>query len=272
MDHDIRMVLCDLDGTLLYDTNTITDRTKAAICALRKQGILFGICSGRSAVALTDLIRHWGIEKDVDFILGFNGGMFWDPKTGRREEIYPLDVKAVDEAIAAFKGYSFAFAEYQGREMLCTRKNPITLQMARRNKIEFRQVGLKDLRRPALKFMAIGMPWTVSKWLKSSRTKHLHHIRCFRSGPFLIEVVHPQLSKLEGAKLAAKKYGLRMDQIMSFGNDNNDLEMLEGTYGVAMANALEEVKAVSKAVTSSNRKDGVAKYLEDHVITESESF
>ncbi|MCF0246315.1 MAG: HAD hydrolase family protein, partial [Ileibacterium sp.] len=53
---------------------------------------------------------------------------------------------------------------------------------------------------------------------------------------------------------------------MTFGNDNNDKEMLEGCVGVAMGNALPEIKEAARYVTGSNREDGVARFLEKHVL------
>lgn len=260
------MVLCDLDGTLLYSTKKITERTKKALRDLRQSGILVGICSGRSAIALQNLIHVWGIENDIDFVLGFNGAMFWDPKTGNVEETALLDAAAVREGFEVCRGYGFGYAEYQGKTMLSTRDNPIMRQMARRNRLGFEKVRPDALIRPTLKFMAVGMPWTLSRWLAGDRPRHLKRLRVFRSGPFLLEFVHPSLSKLEGAKKAAEKYGIRLDEIVSFGNDTNDLEMLEGTIGVAMANALDCVKEKAKYITASNKKDGVALFIENEIL------
>lgn len=264
----VKMVVCDLDGTLLYSPAKITDRTKQAIRALRKKGILFGICSGRSAIALKKMVQVWGIENDVDFVLGFNGGMYWDPKTDTVEETHHLSAEDIQPIFDACKGYAFDFGEYQGKKMLATRKNVLSARMASRNKLDFCTVQAEELKQPALKLMAIGMPWTLSKWLKSGRKDSLKQARVFRSGPFLLEFVHPRLSKLEGIKKAAEKYGIELDEIVTFGNDNNDLEMLAGTNGVAMANSLEAIKKAAPYQTDSNRKDGVAKFIKDYILPE----
>lgn len=262
----VKMVVCDLDGTLLNASSRVSSRTQEAIRALRKQGVLFGICSGRSAVALKKMIQVWGIEEDVDFVLGFNGGMFWDPRTGEMEKIHTLDPKDIESVFQACRGFRFGFGEYQGKAMLATKPDFLAAQMARRNRLDLIRVDQKDLLRPALKVMAYGMPWTISRWLKQFDSKTLKTARVFRSGPFLLEFVHPQLSKLEGVARTAKKYGIALDEVLSFGNDNNDLEMLAGTQGVAMANALPAVKKAARFETDSNRKDGVARFLERWIL------
>lgn len=264
----IRMVVCDLDGTLLYSTKKITDRNKDAICALRNRGVKFGICSGRSAVALKTMLALWGIDQDVDFVIGFNGAMYMDPATGSIEETDWLTPKAIAPVMESLKGYRLAMAEYHGDGLYSTADNPIVRQMARRNRLSFHKVRPDWLLRNSLKFMAVGMPWTISRYLKSGEPARLKTARVFRSGPFLLEFVHPQLSKLEGVKKACERFGCSLDEVVTFGNDNNDLEMLAGTVGVAMANALPAIKEAAKYVTASNRHDGTAVFMEKYILTQ----
>ena len=58
-------------------------------------------------------------------------------------------------------------------------------------------------------------------------------------------------------------YNIPMEEVLAFGDNYNDIPLLDEVgYGVAVANAREEVKAVAKEVTSSNIEDGVAKIIE----------
>ncbi|MBF0579193.1 Cof-type HAD-IIB family hydrolase [Erysipelotrichaceae bacterium RD49] len=268
MANAIKMVVCDLDGTLLKHPKKISKRNKKAIRQMRKQGVLFGVCSGRSAIALKKKLQTWGIDKDVDFVLGFNGAMFWDPHTDQMQATYPLKAKDIPPILEACKGYPFSFSQYEGMKMLSTRKNLLTSAMAGRNELEFETVPVEELEKQTYKFMAVGMPWTLSKWLKSGRKDQLKTARVFRSGPFLLEFVNPHLSKLEGVRMVAKKFGIKLDEIAAFGNDNNDLEMIEGTVGVAMKNALLAVKAKASYITDSNWNDGVAAWCEKYVLAD----
>lgn len=268
---NIRMVACDLDGTLLNGFSKITEKTRHTIRALRRQGIVFGICSGRSAVALKDLVKIWGIEKDVDFVLGFNGGMLWDPKTGEFEEWLTFPGSQIPKTAKLFEGYPVWFAQYCGKETLCTKEDFITRRFARRNHLSLRKTTLEEMsQNDTGKFMAVGMPWTISRFQKEHPTSTGEY-RMIRSGPFLLEVVNPALSKLEGVRRVAQRLDIPLDQVMTFGNDNNDLEMLEGTVGVAMANALPQVKKAARYIAPRNTKDGVARFLQEHVLQQSQS-
>lgn len=265
----IRMVVCDLDGTLLYKPGQLSEKARKTIHELRSQGILFGICSGRPIGGLKNMLPVWKIEDDVDFVLGFNGGAIYHPKDQTEEDWLKIPADLIGRILDRFKGYSFSFAEYEGNEMLADRKNVMISQMARRNRLNLKIVSEKQLERDTLKLMAVGMPWTVSRFLKENRNEPDAGYRFFRSGPFLIEIVSSRLSKLEGVLRVAEEYGLKPDQILCFGNDNNDLEMIEGTVGVAVKNALPEVIEKASAVAGSNRSDGVALFLQENLLESS---
>lgn len=258
----IRMVAADLDGTLLYSPGRITEHAKEVIRRLRRQKIVFGVCSGRSAIALQHMLKVWGIDQDVDFILGFNGGMlFHEGQLSSWNELPKTIIPAIMEC---FRKYRVGFAEYQGKRMLSTQDNPVTRRMASRNRLQFVRTKPEALYRNTLKLMVIGTPWTISRCLREVQLPA--GCRMFRSGPFLIEIVHASLSKLTGVLHTAQLYGLQPDQVLTFGNDNNDLEMLEGCVGVAMDNALPHIKEAADYITESNRQDGVARFLEKHIL------
>ncbi|MEY8380371.1 Cof-type HAD-IIB family hydrolase [Ileibacterium valens] len=262
----IRMVVCDLDGTLLYRPSSLSENAKEIIRKIRKQGILFGICSGRPIDGLRNMLPVWGIENDVDFVLGFNGGAIYYPKTQKTDSWLNLKQDQIKEVMDTFNGYSVIFAEYKGEEILADRTNFLVSQMAKRNRLKLKVVSRKDLEQDTLKLMAVGMPWTISRYLKNHHNDLTRGYRFFQSGPFLIEIISSQLSKLEGVLKVADEMKIRPDEILSFGNDNNDLEMLEGTIGVAVSNALGQVKEKAKYIAQSNSKDGVAQFLRDNLL------
>ncbi len=263
----IRMVVCDLDGTLLFHAGRLSAKARQVIRLLREKGILFGICSGRPIGGLKNTLPVWQIEHDVDFVLGFNGGSIWHPSTSETEEWMKLPAEIIKPIMKTFDGYGVTFAEYHGDEILVNRDGALCRQMAKRNHLRLRVVSEAELCRPTLKLMAVGMPWTISRYLKNHTSDPSSGWRFFRSGPFLIEIISPQLSKLEGVLRIADEYGIKPDEILSFGNDNNDLEMLEGTIGVAVDNALDPVKEKAAYICESNHQDGVALFLDENLLS-----
>lgn len=79
----------------------------------------------------------------------------------------------------------------------------------------------------------------------------------------LITIHNTQSTKMNGIRTLAERYNISPSQIVAFGDDYNDIEMLKSCgIGVAVENALSEVKKAAKEITESNEHDGVAKWLE----------
>ncbi|MCL2665494.1 MAG: HAD family hydrolase [Defluviitaleaceae bacterium] len=80
-------------------------------------------------------------------------------------------------------------------------------------------------------------------------------------------IMHRDANKLNGARFIARRFGIDLSEVASFGDDYNDVAMLGGAgYGVAVANAIPEAKAAAKFICGSNEEDGVAKWIEKNAI------
>lgn len=97
------------------------------------------------------------------------------------------------------------------------------------------------------------------------------NLKFTRSSPFAADIINQGMSKLEGIKLVGKEYGFDINQVMAFGDSDNDVEMLAGVgMSIAMGNGTSRVKEVAKHTTSSNSQDGIHKALEHFGILASE--
>ena len=105
--NNIKLVLVDIDGTLLNDEGVITPKTIAAIQKLKEKHILFGIATGRTPYAVKHLIKDWKIDEYVDIIMGFNGGCYLDMRTQNMSSCYLLDGKYIPMILNEFKEFHF---------------------------------------------------------------------------------------------------------------------------------------------------------------------
>lgn len=84
--------------------------------------------------------------------------------------------------------------------------------------------------------------------------------------PFpIIEIVHKGLSKAVGIDYIAKEMGIPRERIIAFGDEDNDLEMIDYGVGVAMSNGIDDLKTIANEITLSNNEDGIAKFLQDRL-------
>lgn len=80
-------------------------------------------------------------------------------------------------------------------------------------------------------------------------------------------VMNKSATKMNAIQYIAEKYGINLENVISFGDDYNDIEMIKGCgKGIAMGNALDEVKAAADDLCENNENDGVAKWIASHVI------
>ena len=89
-----------------------------------------------------------------------------------------------------------------------------------------------------------------------------------QSAPYFLEILHPEVSKGNAVKKLAEKLGIKQQEVMSIGDNGNDLSMIEyAGCGVAMENAIPEVKKSADFQTRSNNENGVAYAIQELVLT-----
>ena len=85
-----KLVICDIDATLVNEKKELTPRTKKALIKLHEKGIYFGIASGRPADELRRNKDYWDLPFDFDFVVGMNGAELWD---GVHQKFYSYNLK-----------------------------------------------------------------------------------------------------------------------------------------------------------------------------------
>ena len=90
-----------------------------------------------------------------------------------------------------------------------------------------------------------------------------------RSTPNLYEFMNPNISKSHGIETIVKAHGWSMEQVLVFGDEMNDFEMIRDCgIGVCMGNGNPQLKALADAITGSNDEDGIAQYLYQYILEE----
>ena len=80
-------------------------------------------------------------------------------------------------------------------------------------------------------------------------------------------IMNRRATKWEAVKIVSAHFGISTSEIVSFGDDYNDISMIKGCgVGVAVANAIDEVKVVADYICDTNNDDGVAKWLEENIL------
>ncbi|MCA6095363.1 Cof-type HAD-IIB family hydrolase [Streptomyces sp. SCA3-4] len=261
-----RLIATDLDGTLLHDDKTVSDRTVAALAAAEAAGIEVFFVTGRP-VRWMDVVRDH--VQGHGLAICANGAVVVDLHDGGRcVEVRPLESAAALAIIravrAAAPGASFAL-ERTSRFDYEPHYPPFQLdpdaRIAPAEELLAAGDGQGD---PIIKLLAFHPELAPDEFLDLARMAGGRHGSFTRSSPTaLLEISGPGVSKASTLARCCAERGIAPEEVVAFGDMPNDLEMLTwaGT-SYAMANAHPEVLAATTHRTAANTEDGVAAVIE----------
>lgn len=263
------IIALDLDGTLTNSEKNITPRTFDALMKAQREGVRLVLASGRPTFGISALANQLQLADYGGYVLSYNGGRIidWCEKTVIFSQVvdqklvpilYDFAEKAqlpivtyLPEAILASKNEG----EYLAEE---ARINGIPIVVAQNFVEEAMQIA-----GGSTKFLIPGEPELLIQLESEMKAALSEQMEVFRSAPFFLELPPKGIDKAQSLQRLLTHLGLERDSLMAFGDGFNDLSMIQfAGQGVAMANAVEEVKSIADFVTTSNEEDGIAHALE----------
>ncbi|WP_244229014.1 HAD-IIB family hydrolase [Streptococcus suis] len=273
---EIRAVFFDIDGTLLMDNRSVSPSTIFAINQLKKAGILVGLATGRDP----RFILQYMAALSLDLAIAYNGQYIFS-----REKVLYADPLQVDDVRSLIqyarqenKDLSFGTASgvagsgimsfggghlaYRISRMIpeswAGLVNFIFNRLIRRLRPQKEANVEEILQQPIYQLLLLATEKETTKL--QGRYPGLEFTR---SSPYAADIINKGGSKLQGIQRLANQFQFGLDQVIVFGDSNNDLEMLAGVeHSVAMKNATRKAKKAASFVTDSNNKDGIFKALE----------
>jgi Cof subfamily protein (haloacid dehalogenase superfamily) len=269
---DIRLLVLDLDGTIVDESNRTRDVVARAIHSAERRGVAVAIATGRLYQSSLDAYASIGSTSPL---ICYEGALIRQPHTGFVHRHWPLEPDVValmlDHAEPLSLGGCLSVHLYTQDNLYVSNLSDASIKYFGRSKVE--PIVVSDLRqllnRAATKVIVLSDDARViarlSGRLKNSpsRTRVMQY-----KSITLLEAFHPAASKrLAVSYLAEEIMALRPENVMAIGDDFTDIEMLRyAGVGVAMGNAPAAVKASADWVTTSVEKDGVAKAVEKWIL------
>ena len=267
----IKMIGLDLDGTLLTDRKEFTDRSKRALRTAIDRGIVVLIATGRPLTGIPEEIRNF---PGMRYALTSNGAKVMDVWENRVVDEHLLSAKLAEKALEICGKYDtlqevyydgVSYAPEDKRDLIPRyHKNPNMWEYMRKTRtwVEdiFRMVRESDRGLDKIQMLFADMEERTKAWQELSEVEGLELVG---SLGYNIEINAAGVNKGSGLVSLGRLLGIRREEIMACGDGDNDLLMLkEVGFGVAMANAEEEVKKAADYITLSNEEDGVADAIE----------
>lgn len=264
MSTSYKMVFIDLDGTTLTTDKQITPRTRQVIEKLDASGIPVVITTGRSIYSVRNFFSYLGLSSPV---ITLNGAVVYEGLLKGLQSYKQIEDEILLEMVSLFQkrdeidnfmleGLNDYYVLQSDHDLNKTfveirKKQPQLIDSAPR----FTEPITNMLVRPREK------KDEIHSWLLEHTNGKMHFVNTAWNW---IEGINPSVNKGTAICELAASYGVSMDQVIAFGDEWNDLEMLAvAGLGVAMGNGSREAKEVADRIAPSNDREGVATVLEE---------
>jgi Cof subfamily protein (haloacid dehalogenase superfamily) len=266
----IRLLIADIDGTLINKEKLLTPRSVEAVERLKEAGILFGVTTGRPPKGTKMLVDHLA---GLKFIAGFNGGIIVRRDFSLfKENLLPADVaeRVIDMILEHdMDAWLYTDKDWFVRDPRAYRvdREEATVQFPPKVMPTFD--GLFDR---VVKIVGISQDYdAVARCEKDVQDSFGASVSAARSQPFYLDVTHPEANKGEVVRLASEFAGIPPREIATIGDMPNDVTMFKKSgVSIAMGNASPEVQKAATYVTASNQEEGFARAVEDFILPEEE--
>ena len=262
--NDIKVIMCDIDGTLLTSEGKASTKTINEIKRVRDNGILVGLATGRSVDSVEIGLQKWGLNGLIDIIMGMNGIHIKDNILHNEKTSHLLEDKYIKEIIDIYKDMDVNFAIYDDGYFKTLRDDCHIKTLSDLDKLPYKVVDFdKFLTKAHNKLIIIcdkeNMP-VVQQRCDEIKSDYYYGIQ---TASILFEFMNPNISKSKGLQTIMEDHGLTMDNLLTFGDANNDYDMIRDSgLGVAMANGSEKTKSVADVIVDDNDHDGIGNFLE----------
>lgn len=252
---DIKMIVTDLDGTYLRDDKSISEYTKSVIAGLRAKGIKFVIATARPVRAVRDFLP------DVQYDAGaFHNGaviMEGDARIGGMgiegaTELIAKILQECPQAHIATEVNDWLYANFDAGTIWPGTEFTYTA--------DFAQIVGMTVDKVIIEAHSLEEMEQYQKFLPEELYLRL-------SENVIAMIMNKSATKSNSIRLLAERYDVSMEQVVAFGDDYNDIDMLQACgRGIAVENALDAVKEVADEVCGGNNEDGLAKWLEKKLL------
>ncbi len=270
MRSDIRLVVSDVDGTLVTREKRLTSAAMDAVRRIRDADIRFTLTSSRPPQGLRVVADPLQITEPMP---AFNGGLIVGPdlKTILREKLLErIVVERLIESLAAANVDAWVYTDehwyvrdahgaYVEHEETAVKVAPVVVS-------DFHEIRLDRVS----KVVGVSADFdAVAAAEKAIQLAFGDAVSATRSQKYYLDITHPTANKGEGILMLSELLDIPTSQIVTIGDMENDVFMFQQSgISIAMGNATPSVQAHAKYVTASNEQDGFAKAMEKYVLRE----
>lgn len=249
----MKAVITDLDRTLLHTNKTISDYTQQVLKMCHEKGILIMAATARPERAILDY--HKQVKFDAMTVMNGAGVIALGLETAG----YPIARESVKEILERLCELPDIILSLEcGNEVYANVEIPIW------NAIVFHEFPKLPTVGPIYKILVSKENENIGPLVETLLTEDTY---CTVANENLVQIMNKKATKWNGVQMMLSAFGIESEDAVYFGDDNDDIEAMKNCgVGVAVANAIDAVKAVADVVVESNDEEGVAQYIEREIL------
>lgn len=252
-----KIIFFDIDDTLyLKAERRIPDSAKRALHALKERGITAAIATGRGPSVLPPEIRRLMAETGIELLVSINGQ--YVEYRGQTLAAFPMPPEEAAAVSGSLNRIGISHAFVSDSQISIAGTDDELLQALTSHGLPYSLDAQHYRRLPVYQMMAFYPPERESD-IRAVLPAHIKTVRWHARGA---DLIHQNGSKARGIRAALDALGMQAADAMAFGDGPNDLEMMEAVgFGVAMGNAVPELKALADHVCPTAAEDGIYRAL-----------
>ena len=251
-----------MDGTLFNSKGKIGNETKKILMKLQQQGVKIAICSGRAPFELKSIVDELELKRYDGYLLHGNGAGIYHVKKDVNIQFPQVPPDAISEMIKiAHAMHLFVIVSQKGN-YACSYTLPLAIKREIAKRLYRPMRASKVVRLRQFAYMARNANMVEHRAEDAIRKKYPEKFNYFYLSEGSLEITDIHVSKAQALLSLCDQLDIHLDQVIAFGDSNNDDEMLSIIpYGVAMENAFPSTKSAASYITKSNDEEGIAVFL-----------
>ncbi|MSO95697.1 MAG: HAD family hydrolase [Thermoleophilia bacterium] len=263
--NDVQAFACDFDRTLVGRDGVLRPRTRAAIARSRAAGIPVIIATGRMFRSVRPFLEQAGID---DPVVCYQGAAVIDPASGTFLLHEPLALESARSVIGLLVALGHSPNCYVNDRLYVDTHTDYSRRYATFQHLPVEEVGdlVTWLAEPPTKLAVVADPADIPALRAAVAEQLADQVYLTTSLPYLLEMGNPAASKGTGLAFVAERLGASIDRIVSFGDGENDIELIdEAGFGIAVADANPILLDRADWVCPSAEVEGVAAVIEAYL-------
>lgn len=264
---EIKLLAFDLDNTLFNRAGQLESSTLAALHRAMAQGVQVTIATGRMYPSAKIVAQALGTKTPI---ICYNGACLRSKEDAAPRMLVELDATVQREIVDFCKARGLFLQMYHQDKIIVEQHNEYSRSDPDSQNAEIVEVGdfTKAPLLPTPKMMIYNTPQVISQLETELKAKYKGAVYIAQSMPHLLEIMDARIDKSFALARLAEELGIPQAQVAAFGDNSNDLEMVRWAgWGVAVANAIEPLKAAAQYVCTNPRNKGVEEFLQKFVFS-----